>query len=115
MSLNHRQEILVSTQQLPPSTVTITEGQVMKVQDWTFWNGTPWATITVERTPDGSFKSNIGDPEHGGSIKVGDLPEVIGGLHCEVAGPYISAFAMDPITADEAQEFFPRHEIVMAS
>jgi len=96
---------------LPPSTVTVKDGKVMRIQKWTLWNSKPFATITISRDEEGIFYSSIGDPEHGTEEKLGVLQHVIAALHPEVQSSYRQAFNAKNPTKEQLQKLFPKHQI----
>ncbi|HVN26250.1 MAG TPA: hypothetical protein VMT99_01170 [Candidatus Paceibacterota bacterium] len=77
------------TAKLPPDTITVKGGRVVKFEHWVLWDGEPFPTITIERTGERSFRSFIGDPEHGGAAANGKtLRDVVAGLHQKFQDQY---------------------------
>lgn len=84
--------------ELPPSYIEIQDGKVVRIEEWTMWNGQPWPTFTLTRTtrlggPE-SFRCSMGDPEHGGGSASGSLEHVLEGLHPEIARKYTEVMEM---------------------
>jgi hypothetical protein len=76
-------------------------GKVVEVERWTLWNQVPWSTIRIVRNQDGTFRSDIGDPEHGGGTSRGTLEQVIAGLNLTVQDKYVRLFSLE--NADESK------------
>lgn len=81
-------------EELPPNTIKIKDGKVMKYSQWTLWNGIPWNTIVIERREDG-FSCSVGDPGHGGSTVHGDLDEVAKQFHPTIGRKFKQLFMLD--------------------
>ena len=93
--------------------VVVRGGKVVKVENWVCWNGTDWPVITIERKQD-KFRSDIGDPEHGGGFQEGTLDRVIGGLHPDIQAEFRALFALENPTEDAlAQVGFKGYLIIV--
>lgn len=79
---------------LPPDSLTIANGQVQTVEEWTLWNLQPFITIDIRRLPDGQFRSSIGSPEHGGRTREGTIEKVTEILHPNFAAWYKYVFSL---------------------
>ena len=80
---------------LPPDTLSIKNGQVHAVEEFTLWNGTAWKTLSIERIGKDRFRANMSDPEHGGGgPREGTLEEATEGLHHNFVAWYKYVFSL---------------------
>ncbi len=96
---------------LPPSTLTIENGQVQVVEEWTMWNGQPWCTVRIERIGHNLFRSAIGDPEHGGGGARGTIEKVTEGLHNNFVAWYRYLFSLVELNDSISQPQLARYEL----
>ena len=89
---------------LPPNTVNLENGKVVRLSLWTLWNGVPWNTVVIERTAVG-FSCSVGEPEHGGGRVQGDLDEVLAGFHPDIKRRYKQLFELNEPTGAQLKEF----------
>ena len=55
----------MSIETLPPNRITVQKGRVVRLEEWTCWNGSNEQTLVAEATGD-EFLYASHDPEHGG-------------------------------------------------
>jgi hypothetical protein len=94
--------------------VVIANNQVQAVETYVIWNGEPTTTIDVRRESDGTFRSLIGDPEHGGGSSRGTIDKVLEGLHPNISREYASLFHLTKADQASVQAAgFERYKIVI--
>ena len=94
-----------------PSKIVVRDGRVISAEKWVLWNGTPWPTITVSREGD-QFRSDIGEPEHGGSITEGSIEWVLTGLHPNAQAQYRRLFQLDEPTEEAIRQVGFKREYI---
>ena len=104
-----------SLPECPKSKITIRDGQVVALEEWTLWNLVPWVTIEMRREPAG-FYCATGDPEHGGGSDRGTLEHVLAFFHEKIADGYRRLFELKDATVESVRALgFKRgYEVVVA-
>ena len=80
-----------------PDKITVKDGKVIEFERWVRWNGVLWRNIDIKRE-ENRFRSDIGDPEHGGGTMIGKFEEVVWGLHPCFQAQYHQLFHLEKPT-----------------
>jgi len=87
-----------SRDELPPDTVTVRGGKVVRVEHWVLWNQEPWKTIDIEREGD-AFRCSMGSPGDG-LTSVGDLEHVVSRFHENTGQLYRELLSLQEATPE---------------
>jgi hypothetical protein len=83
--------------------VTVTDGRVSRVEEYTTWNRVAGGGyFTLDRRGEQDFLCNSGDDEHGGGQVRGTLEQAVAGLHETFQQQYIALFNLSNLTAENA-------------
>lgn len=80
--------------QLPPDTCVVCDGRIVEWTEYTLWNGEPFPTLVITRLDGDQCRATMGDPEHGGTTRDGNLEDLLLGLHENCYGQYLALFAL---------------------
>ncbi len=96
------------------SCIVVAGNEVINLEKWTIWNGTPDVTLKIAKLEDGSYKLCTGNPEHGGSQSSGpDLKKLLAdsGLHHDFQTRYFELFQLKNPTDDQIRQLAPGYEV----
>jgi len=99
-----------TVENMPKDNIIVKDGKVVKIEEWTLWNGQHWPTIVIEREND-QFRIQLSDPEHGGNTVRGSVDKILSCLHENFCGPLKQALTLTDATEEKLNKILPKYVV----